>query len=117
MADRLRVEQVVRNLLDNAVKYSEGGLVIARGQVTGQEVLVSIADQGVGIRPEQLNRLFERFYRIKNARGRTVVGTGLGLPIARDLVERHGGRIWAVLPGARHHAHRQGPGAGQAGRF
>ncbi len=95
MGDRLRIEQVVRNLLDNAVKYSDGGLVIARGEVRTDEVVVSVADQGVGIKPEQLNRLFERFYRIKNEGRRAVVGTGLGLPIARDIVEKHGGRIWA----------------------
>lgn len=95
VADRLRIEQVMRNLLDNAVKYSDGGLVVTRGEVGENEVIVSVADQGVGIKPEQLNRLFERFYRIKNEGRKSVVGTGLGLPIARDIVERHGGRIWA----------------------
>ncbi|HHY93488.1 MAG TPA: HAMP domain-containing histidine kinase, partial [Firmicutes bacterium] len=93
--DRLRIEQVLRNLLDNAVKYSDGGLIVLRGEARGDEVVVSVADQGVGIKPDHLNRLFERFYRIKNEGRRAVVGTGLGLPIARDIVEKHGGRIWA----------------------
>ena len=95
-ADPHRVEQVLRNLLDNAVKYSPaGGLVVVRGEVREREVVISVADQGGGIAPEHLNRLFEKFYRIESALGRHVVGSGLGLPIARTIVESHGGRIWA----------------------
>ena len=95
-ADPNRIEQVLRNLLDNAVKYSpQGGLIVVRGEVRGDEVVVSVADQGVGIAPEHLNRLFEKFFRVASALGRHVVGSGLGLPIARTIVESHGGRIWA----------------------
>jgi len=95
-ADPRRVTQVLRNLLDNAVKYSpSGGLVVVRGEVHEPEVVLSVADQGEGIAPEHLNRLFEKFFRIKSGLGRHVVGTGLGLPIARTIVESHGGRIWA----------------------
>jgi len=95
-ADPQRIIQVLRNLIDNAVKYSpDGGLVVIRGQVLGDEVVVSVADQGVGIAPEHLNRLFEKFFRVKTGLGRHVVGTGLGLPISRAIVEGHGGRIWA----------------------
>ncbi len=95
-ADPDRVAQVLRNLLDNAIKYSpEGGLVVTRGEVQGGEVVVSVADQGVGIAPEHLNRLFEKFFRIKNGAEHQVVGSGLGLPISRTIVEAHGGRIWA----------------------
>jgi len=95
-ADPRRIEQVLHNLLDNAVKYSpNGGLVVVRGEVRENEVQISVADQGVGIAPEHLNRLFERFFRIKSGIGPNVVGTGLGLPIARTIVESHGGRIWA----------------------
>lgn len=95
-ADPHRIAQVLRNLLDNAVKYSpNGGLVMVRGEVGVEEVKISVADQGEGIAPEHLNRLFEKFFRIKSGLGHHVVGSGLGLPIARTIVESHGGRIWA----------------------
>jgi signal transduction histidine kinase len=95
-ADPHRIEQVLRNLLDNAVKYSpHGGLVVVRGEVHEDEVVISVADQGIGIAPEHLNRLFEKFFRVEWGLGRHVVGSGLGLPIARTIVESHGGRIWA----------------------
>jgi len=95
-ADPQRVEQVLRNLVDNAVKYSpQGGLVVVRGEVGEDEVTISVADQGVGIAPEHVNRLFEKFFRVESGLGRHVVGSGLGLPISRTIVEGHGGRIWA----------------------
>jgi two-component system sensor histidine kinase VicK len=95
-ADPDRVAQVLRNILDNAVKYSpEGGLVFVRSRVHEDEVVMSVADQGVGLAPEHLNRLFEKFFRVDSGLGRHVVGSGLGLPIAQTIVESHGGRIWA----------------------
>ncbi len=95
-ADPDRIVQVLRNLLDNAVKYSpEGGLIVVRGEVHEDEVVISVADQGVGLTPEYLNRLFEKFFRAKSSLGRHVAGSGLGLPISRTIVESHGGRIWA----------------------
>ena len=95
-ADPQRIVQVLRNLLDNAVKYSpDGGLIIVRGEVHEEEVVISVADQGVGLAPEDLNRLFEKFFRVRSGLGHHVVGSGLGLPISRAIVESHGGRIWA----------------------
>ena len=95
-ADPDRLTQVLRNLLDNAVKYSpQGGLIVVRGEVQAGEVVISVADQGIGIAPEHLNRLFEKYFRVKAGRSRGVAGSGLGLPIARAIVEAHGGRIWA----------------------
>jgi len=95
-ADPDRIVQVLRNLLDNAVKYSpQGGVVVVRGEMRGDEIVISVADQGVGIAPEHLNRLFEKFFRVTSGLGRHVVGSGLGLPISRTIVEAHGGRIWA----------------------
>ena len=93
-ADPDRVVQVLRNLLDNAIKYSpSGGLVVVRGEALEREVVISVADQGIGIAPQDVNRLFEKFFRAKSSHH--VVGSGLGLPIARHIVESHGGRIWA----------------------
>ena len=95
MADPSWVKQVFRNILDNAVKYSPaGGLIVIRGEARPSDVVVSIADQGVGISPENLIPLFEKYFRVEASTGVHVPGTGLGLPIARAIVEAHGGRIW-----------------------
>lgn len=95
-ADPRRITQVLRNILDNAIKYSpQGGLVLVRGEVRPDDVVISIADQGVGISPEDLIPLFEKYFRVKAPTGYHVAGTGLGLPNARAIVEAHGGRIWA----------------------
>jgi len=94
-ADPRWIRQVFRNILDNAIKYSpDGGLVIVRGEVRPEDVVISIADQGLGISPEDLIPLFERFHRVKAATNYHIPGTGLGLPIARAIIEAHGGRIW-----------------------
>jgi len=94
MCDSLRVRQVFDNIVDNAVKYSpEGGLVVIKGEVVDEGIEISVADQGIGISPEHLNRLFDRYFRAHSLK--SVMGTGLGLPIARSIVEAHGGRIWA----------------------
>ncbi len=95
-ADPLRIKQVMRNIVDNAVKYSPaGGLVVIRGFVRPRDVVISISDQGVGISPEDLIPLFEKYFRVKDPTGYHVPGTGLGLPVARAIVESHRGRIWA----------------------
>lgn len=95
-ADPHRIEQVLRNLLDNAIKYSpQGGLIVVQGEVNGAYVTISVADQGVGIDPKNQSRLFEKFFRVRSGLAQHVVGSGLGLPIARTIVESHGGQIWA----------------------
>lgn len=101
-ADLARLKQVFRNLINNAIKYSpEGGLVVIRGQARSDDMVISIADQGVGISPEDLLPLFEKYIRAKSLTGRHIPGTGLGLPVARAIVEAHSGRIWAESqPGA-----------------
>jgi PAS domain S-box-containing protein len=97
--DAQRLDQVFTNLLSNAVKYSpEGGEIVVRVARQANEVLVSIQDQGVGIAPAQLSRLFDRFYRVSETAG-GVRGLGIGLYVARELVEAHGGRLWAESPG------------------
>lgn len=95
-ADPLWIRQVFRNILENAIKYSpEGGLIVVRGEVRTSDVVVHISDQGLGISPEDLIPLFEKYFRAKLPSGLHVPGTGLGLPIARVIIEAHQGRIWA----------------------
>ena len=92
-ADPDKIEQVLTNLVENAVKYSDGGAVTVAGTVTETEVEVAVGDQGVGIPADQLPLIFTKFYR--RAGSGAPSGTGLGLFIARGLVEAHRGRIWA----------------------
>ena len=93
--DAKRIRQVVDNILDNAIKYSEEGTkVVVQTQQVGPELLVSIADQGRGIPAEELPSVFDRMYRIEQRLTPEVGGVGLGLAICKGLVEAHGGRIW-----------------------
>jgi signal transduction histidine kinase len=96
VADRERVHQVLFNLLDNAVRFTPpGGEVLVSAERHNGSVDVHVRDTGPGIAPEHLPRVFERFYRVDPARSRDDGGTGIGLAIARSVVEAHGGRIWA----------------------
>jgi CheY-like chemotaxis protein len=99
-ADRDRVIQVLVNLLSNALKYSpDGGLIRIATQESHDQVRISVTDQGLGLPPEALSRLFEKFYRIDSRRHRSVGGTGLGLAICKQIVEGMGGQIWASSEG------------------
>ncbi len=98
--DRHRLEQVLTNLLSNAVKYSpESTEIVVTVEAGPEEATVSVVDRGMGIPHDQLQRLFNRFFRTSNARAHSVKGFGLGLYVARGLVEAHGGRIWARSEG------------------
>jgi signal transduction histidine kinase len=121
--DRERLAQVLTNLLDNAAKYSPQGAPVqvrvwrqlsptqteaaADGPadhqhalvVAAEELVVSIRDEGVGIPPDEVDKVFGRFFRARTASARQYGGLGLGLHIAATIVERHGGRIWAESPG------------------
>ena len=94
-ADEVQLVQLVRNLVDNAVKYTpEGGRVdVEAGAAPEGGVMVSVRDTGIGIPHGEVERIFERFYRVDKARSRRLGGTGLGLAIVKDIVEAHGGRI------------------------
>jgi two-component system phosphate regulon sensor histidine kinase PhoR len=95
VADRMRLAQVVGNILDNAIKYSpHGGKVTVRLQEQDGDYLISIIDEGIGVSPEYYDHIFERFYRVRNTASRQYSGIGLGLYVARAIVDRHGGRIW-----------------------
>ena len=92
--DRRALEQVLMNLLDNAIKYAgEGARVTLSARAAGDRVELAVTDDGVGISPAHLGRLFERFYRVDAGRSREVGGTGLGLSIVKHLVELMGGTI------------------------
>ena len=94
------IEQVLFNLLDNAQKYGGESPVVVHARPLGGEVLISVTDEGPGIRPADLERVFEKFYQGGRTDGRKT-GVGLGLSIAKGLVESMGGRIWAESPAAR----------------
>jgi two-component system, OmpR family, sensor histidine kinase KdpD len=98
--DASLLEQVLFNLLDNAQKYGGGGRVSVHARRDGANVVISVTDEGPGVKPSDLERIFEKFYRGGRADGRKA-GTGLGLPISRGLIEAMGGRIWAESPAAR----------------
>jgi two-component system sensor histidine kinase VicK len=95
--DRQRIEQAVLVLVDNAAKYGpRGGTVTLASFVRSGELHISVEDRGPGIPEDELPRIFERFYRLDKARSRQLGGTGLGLPIARTIVEAHDGHVEAV---------------------
>jgi signal transduction histidine kinase len=107
--DRQRIEQVLSNLLDNALKYSPNGERVAIVVETrAEEVEVSVIDRGMGMLPADLPRVFERFYRTGDATAGVVPGTGLGLYICEQIIAAHGGHLWVESAG---------PGEGARFRF
>ena len=93
--DARRLQEVLQNLLDNAIQYTlPGGKIILSADSRDDEVIFTVSDSGIGIPQSDQPRIFERFYRVDAARSREAGGTGLGLAIAKHLVEVHGGRIW-----------------------
>jgi PAS domain S-box-containing protein len=101
IGDEARLTQVLSNLLSNAIKYAPGGRITIRGRVAPAEVIVSVSDEGPGIAADDLPHVFERFYRGNSDVARRVKGTGLGLFLARAVVEAHNGRIWVEAPAGR----------------
>jgi len=101
-ADPVRLRQIVGNLVTNAIRYTPaGGAVVIGAEAGPDELTVTVRDTGVGIGPDDLPRIFERFWRADGSRTRATGGSGLGLPIARQLAEAHGGGITAQSrPGA-----------------
>ncbi len=99
MCDAVRIEQALNHLLQNAVTYSPAGKIVSvHIEANDIELRVSIADEGIGLASEHLDRIFDRFYRVQ-ADGEQVSGSGLGLASARSSIEAHGGKIWADSSG------------------
>jgi two-component system phosphate regulon sensor histidine kinase PhoR len=95
-ADESRLQEIIYNLLDNAVKYSRaGGTITLCAAVEGDRMRISVSDEGIGIREDDLPRIFERFYRADKARSRELGGTGLGLSIVKHIAQLHGGTAQA----------------------
>lgn len=94
LADENRLEQVLSNLVSNALKYAASGEIRISGAVRTDQVIICVSDQGPGIEAKDLPHIFDRFYRSTNAVKQTK-GAGLGLYLARAIIEAHGGRIWA----------------------
>lgn len=93
--DEARLEQVLTNLLTNAIKYSaEGGTIRVSGRALPDAVVITVSDQGIGIAPAEQTRVFDAFYRVDDAPTRRTQGTGLGLYLAKAVVEAHGGHMW-----------------------
>jgi len=93
-ADRDKIGNVISNLISNGIKYSDNGTSIEIScNLSDTEVEVQIKDEGIGIRPEDIEKLFERYYRVQG--NHTISGFGIGLYLSAEIVERHGGRIWA----------------------
>ena len=94
--DRNALEQVLINLVENAVKYGRQGgkIMLSAVEKDPGEIQISVKDDGIGIPPEDLPRIFERFYRVDKGRSQELGGTGLGLSIVKHIVQAHGGKVW-----------------------
>jgi PAS domain S-box-containing protein len=99
-ADPNLLGHVIENLLDNAVKFSpNGGMVQVRAWVERDQVIIAVSDQGIGIPPDKVERIFERFYQVDKGLSRRFSGMGIGLALCKAIVTVHGGRIWAESEG------------------
>ncbi|GAC1480955.1 MAG: ATP-binding protein [Candidatus Dormibacteria bacterium] len=95
LGDRAKTDQALQNVVDNALKFTPQGEVVLSANAGDSLVQITVRDTGIGIPPQDLARIFERFYKVDRARGRQVAGTGLGLSIARHLIELQGGKLVA----------------------
>ena len=94
--DGQRIKEVLTNVLDNAIRYTpESGTIQMSAVRIGAEIEIRIQDSGPGVEPQDLDKIFERFYRTEGSRNREEGGSGLGIAIARSIIERHNGRVWA----------------------
>jgi signal transduction histidine kinase len=100
LADVTKLKQILFNLLSNAVKFAApGGKVTLTAQRNGEQLRMSVSDTGMGLRPQDLERIFAPFEQLDGSYNRRRGGTGLGLALTKNLVELHGGRVWADSEG------------------
>ena len=92
-ADSFKLEQALINLIDNATKYTERGLITISMKCTGNQVVIEVQDTGIGIPDEHISRIFERFYVVDKSRSKRLGGTGLGLSIVKHIVLLHNGTL------------------------
>ncbi len=105
--DHVRLEQVLTNLVENAIKFTpSGGHIHISGRRSGDRVRLTVADTGIGIPAEEQEKIFDRFYQVDSSERRAYRGTGLGLSICKHIVERHQGRIWVESDGNTGHGSR-----------
>ena len=96
LANEPNMEEVLSNLIANAINYTPGkGKITVSARPEKHHLCISVSDTGIGIEKEDLNRIFDRFYRVKNEKTRYIIGTGLGLSIVKSIVETHNGLIRA----------------------
>lgn len=93
MADPLRMEQVLLNIVENAVRYTTEGSIVVSVHSTSETIQIKVEDTGMGIKKEEIAYIFERFYRVEKSRSRDFGGTGLGLSIVKQLIELHNGTV------------------------
>ena len=93
-ADPQRISQVISNLIKNAIKFTDKGSVKISAKVSGHNIQVEVADTGVGIKKEDLPRMFTKFFQAEDVATRKTKGTGLGLAICKEIIEKHNGKIW-----------------------
>ena len=99
MGDRQRLEQVLTNLIGNAIKFSHPNeQVTISAAANPAELQVSVQDNGIGIAPEELEQIFSAYYQAETSSPRSAMGSGLGLHIAQKIIQEHNGRIWAESP-------------------
>jgi signal transduction histidine kinase len=97
--DRGKIKQIIGNIIDNSIKYTPKGSIAISLTNNGQKILIKIADTGIGISPKTMPKLFQKFSRADNANDTNILGTGLGLYVAQQMIVEHGGRIWAESEG------------------
>lgn len=99
-ADERRLKQIIFNLLSNAAKFTpDGGAIMLEAEQNGEELIISVKDTGIGIAPEDQDKIFEEFYQVSSTLAGKTPGTGLGLSLTKDLVEMHGRRMWVESRG------------------